>query len=29
MTKIGLDFDNVENDDAVNIVFSDNGFQSK
>jgi hypothetical protein len=29
MTDIGLDFDNVQNDDAVSIAFSDNGFESK
>lgn len=29
MTDIGLNFDDVQNDDAVSIVFSDNGFQSK
>jgi uncharacterized membrane protein YhdT len=29
MTDIGLDFDNVQNDDAVSIAFSDSGFESK
>jgi len=29
MTDIGLDFDNVQNDEAVSIAFSDSGFESK
>ena len=29
MTEIGLDMEDVENDDAVNLFFDENGFQSK
>lgn len=29
LKDFGLDLDKVENDDGLNIVFSENGFQSK
>lgn len=29
MSGIGIDFENVKNDTAINIQFSDNGFESK
>jgi len=29
MNGIGIDFDNVKNDTAINVQFSDNGFDSK
>ena len=29
MTEIGLNTEDVENDDAVNLFFDENGFQSK
>jgi hypothetical protein len=29
MSGIGIDFENVKNDTAINIQFSDNGFGSK
>ena len=29
MSGIGIDFDKVKNDTAINVQFSDNGFDSK
>lgn len=29
MNRIGIEFENVKNDTALNIQFSDNGFDSK
>lgn len=28
MESIGLDYQNLENDEALNIVFSENGYES-
>ena len=29
LNRIGLDIENIENDEAVNIYFEENGFESK